>query len=137
MAVQPGLCGTWSKTPKNSFLTTRLIVMFLLVQSKKKISAMSRENLLSRSLIRKELVWFGLMLNILVNNFSVMLGLSHCFLGITVYQYFWGVNISCSRTQHGDPSGARTPDLWILGPKCKPPGHRAPNQKGCTLVFFR
>ena len=25
------------------------------------------------------------------------------------YQYFWWVNISCSRTQHGDPSGARTP----------------------------
>ena len=23
--VQPGLCGTWSKTPKTRFLTTRLI----------------------------------------------------------------------------------------------------------------
>ena len=37
------------------------------------------------------------MLNIPVNNFSVMLGRSHCFLG----QY--------SRTQHCDLSGARTP----------------------------
>ena len=25
MVVQPGLCGTWSETPKTSFLTTRLI----------------------------------------------------------------------------------------------------------------
>ena len=24
MAVQPGLCGTWSETPKTGFLTTRL-----------------------------------------------------------------------------------------------------------------
>ena len=34
------------------------------------------------------------------------------------YQYFWGVNMSCSRTQHGDPGGARTPDLWIRSPRC-------------------
>ena len=26
MAVQPGLCGTWSETPKTGFLTTRLIL---------------------------------------------------------------------------------------------------------------
>ena len=25
MAVQPGLCGTWSETPKTGFLTTQLI----------------------------------------------------------------------------------------------------------------
>ena len=25
MAVQPGLCGTWSEAPKTGFLTTRLI----------------------------------------------------------------------------------------------------------------
>ena len=25
VVVQPGLCGTWSETPKNIFLTTRLI----------------------------------------------------------------------------------------------------------------
>ena len=30
--------------------------------------------------------WFGLMLNVPVNNFSVMLGLSHRFLGITSTQ---------------------------------------------------
>ena len=53
-----------------------------------------------------EFFWFGLMLNVPVNNFSVMLGRSHRFMGIT--STFWGVNMSCSRTQHGDPSGART-----------------------------
>ena len=26
VAVQPGLCGTWSETPKTGFLTTRLIL---------------------------------------------------------------------------------------------------------------
>ena len=26
MAIQPGLCGTWSETPKTGFLTTRLIL---------------------------------------------------------------------------------------------------------------
>ena len=57
-----------------------------------------------------------LMLNILINNFSVMLGQSQGFLGIT--STFWGVNMSCLRTQNGDPSGARTPDLWIRSPKC-------------------
>ena len=25
VAVQPGLCGTWSETPKTGFLTTRLV----------------------------------------------------------------------------------------------------------------
>ena len=59
---------------------------------------------------------FGLMLNVLVNNFSVMLGRSHRFLGIT--STFLGVSMSCSRTQHGDPSGAQTPDLWIQCPRC-------------------
>ena len=29
MAVQPGLCGTWSETPKTGFLTTRLIWLSL------------------------------------------------------------------------------------------------------------
>ena len=48
--------------------------------------------------------WFGLVLNIPVNNFCVMLGQGHRFLGFT--STFWGVNMSCSRTQHGDPSGA-------------------------------
>ena len=30
-AVQPGLCGTWSETPKTGFLTTRLICRYSLV----------------------------------------------------------------------------------------------------------
>ena len=30
MTVQPGLCGTWSETPKTGFLTTRLIFPILL-----------------------------------------------------------------------------------------------------------
>ena len=51
------------------------------------------------------------MLNIPVNNVSVMLGRSHRFLGITVRFFFLffflggGVNMSCARTQHADPSG--------------------------------
>ena len=49
------------------------------------------------------------------NNFSVMLGRS---IASWVYQYFFGVNMSCSRTQHSDPSGNRTPDLWIRSPRC-------------------
>ena len=28
VTVQPGLCGTWSETPKTGFLTTRLICIF-------------------------------------------------------------------------------------------------------------
>ena len=53
--------------------------------------------------------WFGLMLNVPVNNFSVMLGQSHRFLGIT--SSFLGVKMSYSRTQHGDLSGTRTRPL--------------------------
>ena len=47
------------------------------------------------------------MLNVPVNNFSVMFGRNHRFLGITSTL---GVNMSCSKTQNGDPSEARTPD---------------------------
>ena len=50
------------------------------------------------------------MLNVPVNNFSVILGRGHRFLGITsTLGEGGGVNMSCSRTQHGYPSGARTP----------------------------
>ena len=52
------------------------------------------------------------MLNVPVNNSSVMLGRSHRFLGITsTFVCVWGVgvNVSCSRTQHGGPSGPGTP----------------------------
>ena len=31
VVVQSGLCGTWSETPKTGFLTTRLILMILIV----------------------------------------------------------------------------------------------------------
>ena len=63
--------------------------------------------------------FFGLMLNVPINNFSVMLGRSHRFLGITSTPGGGGVvNMSCSRKQHGDPSGAQTPDLWIQSLRC-------------------
>ena len=32
------------------------------------------------------------------------------------YQYFWEVNVSCSRTQQGDLSEDRTPDLSLRSP---------------------
>ena len=32
------------------------------------------------------------------------------------YQYFWEVNVSCSRTQHGDLSEDRTPNLSLWSP---------------------
>ena len=44
-------------------------------------------------------IWFGYLFNVPVNNFSVILGWSHRFLGI--YQYFGNLNVSCSRTLHG------------------------------------
>ena len=50
---------------------------------------------------------FGLRIYVPVNNFSVMSGRSHRFLGIT--STFWEVNVSCSRIQHGDLSEDRTP----------------------------
>ena len=40
----------------------------------------------------------SILLNVPVNNFSVMSGRSHCYLGIT--STFWEVNVSCSRIQH-------------------------------------
>ena len=58
--------------------------------------------------------WFGLRLYVPVNNFSVMSGQSHRFLGIT--GTFWEVNVSLLRIQHGDPSEDRTPDLSLRSP---------------------
>ena len=54
------------------------------------------------------------LLNVPVNNFSVMFGWSHRFLGIP--STFRKVNVSCSRTQHGDLSEDRTPDLSLRSP---------------------
>ena len=56
---------------------------------------------------RPQLYWLGLRLYVQVNNFSVMSGRSHRFLGIT--STLWGgggggVNVSCSRIQHCEPS---------------------------------
>ena len=68
--------------------------------------------------VHMKVFWFNLMLNAPVNNFLVMLERNHCFLVIISRTFFYlfivcvcvgGVNMSCSRTQHGDPSGARTP----------------------------
>ena len=55
-----------------------------------------------------KIVLVCLMLNVPVNNFSHVNSEPPL---PGYYKYFWGVNISCSRTQHGDPGGARTPDL--------------------------
>ena len=50
MAVQPGLCQTWSETPKTSFLTMRLI----LFQIKKLLAkVVSRDTLNYRKLTDK------------------------------------------------------------------------------------
>ena len=54
------------------------------------------------------------LLDVSVNNFSVMSGRGHRFLGFTMY--FWEVNVYCSRTQHGDLNEDRTPDLSLRSP---------------------
>ena len=53
-------------------------------------------------------------LKVIVNNFLVMSGCSHRFLGIT--SIFCEVNVSCSRTQYGDLSEDRTPDHSLQRP---------------------
>ena len=45
------------------------------------------------------LYWLLFNFAVAVNNFSVMLRWSHCFLGI--YQFFGELKVSCSRTLHG------------------------------------
>ena len=61
---------------------------------------------------------FGLMLNVLVNNFSVMLGQSHCFLGITS-TFLGGRYVLLKDTTRGPEWGS---NLWIQSPRCYPPG---------------
>ena len=56
--------------------------------------------------------WFGL-LNVPVNNFSVIFAHSHRFLGIN--QYIGELKVSCSRTLHGG-RGDRTLDLLLRSP---------------------
>ena len=86
--------------------------LFAYAKTKAQISCAVTEQLISALLYSPVCFWFGLMLNVPVNYFSVMLGRSHRFLGIT--STIWGgggVNLSCKRTKHGGPSGARNPDL--------------------------
>ena len=64
-----------------------------------------------------------LMLNVPVNNFSVMLGLSH--------KHLLVINMSCTRTQHGDMSRTRTPNLWILSLRCYSP---RPLDRSCKFI---
>ena len=54
-----------------------------------------------------------LRLNVPVNNFSVMSGRSHRFLGNQ--PVLSGSKVSCSRTQHGG-GRSRTPDLSLRSP---------------------
>ena len=54
-----------------------------------------------------------LRLNVPVNNFSVMSGRSHRFLGR--YPVLSGSKVSCSRTHHGG-GRSRTPDLSLRSP---------------------
>ena len=57
------------------------------------------------------------------------------------YQYFWGVNVSCSRTQHGDLSEDRTPDLSLRSSTTRPPhllallAHLSRRLKGELIVY--
>ena len=51
-------------------------------------------------------VFVLIVVNVPVNNFSVMLRRSHLFLSIT--STFGGVNVSCTRKQHTDPAEDRT-----------------------------
>ena len=62
----------------------------------------------------KGLVCCLFLFNIPVNNFSVILGQNHCFLG--VYQYFGNLKVSCSRTLYGG-RGIGTLDLSLKSPK--------------------
>ena len=73
---------------------------------------------------RQILGFVCLMLNVPVNNFSVMLGRSHHFLGIASRL---GGKFVLFKDPTRHLSGAQTTDLWIRSPRCKPPGHRAPS----------
>ena len=77
---------------------------------------------------------FGLRLIFPVNDFSVMSGRSHRFLGITcVTSTFWKVNVSCSRIQHGDLSEDRTPTSRsdIRRSTTRPPRLHSANKLQC------
>ena len=66
---------------------------------------------------------FILRFNFAINNFSVMSGQSHRFLGIN---QFSRELMSCTGTQHGDTRGNQTQDLSIQS-YTLPPGYRVPS----------
>ena len=65
----------------NTFLDFARINNMALLKENKKINWPQKKKKSDSS--KRIWFWFGLMLNVLVNNFSVMLGRSHRFLGIT------------------------------------------------------
>ena len=68
--------------------------------------------------------WFGLMLNVPVNNFSVMSGRSHRFLGITSTFFFWGGGICLAQGHNtATPVGLEPP---TSGSGVRGVNHRAP-----------
>ena len=87
VVVQPGLCQTWSEAPKTGSLTTRFNYEF---PNKRKEPIGFDYHITPRPIPRYPVTrqtqfwfWFGLMLNVPVNNFSVMFGRSNRFLCIT------------------------------------------------------
>ena len=109
MVVQLGLCGTWLETPKTGFLTTMLNYANAKIKKNRYAGDITMIEVCSCfydvvSIMPNISLGFvgwlvDMILSVPVNNFSVMLGRSHRFLGIT--STFWGVNVPCSRTQHG------------------------------------
>ena len=108
MVIQLGLCGTWSETPKTGFLK-RLNYANAKIKKNRYAGNITMIEVCScfydvvfimPNISLGFVGWLvDLILNVPVNNFSVILGRSHRFLGIT--STFWGVNVPCSRTQHG------------------------------------
>ena len=105
MAVKPGLCRTWSETPKTGFLTTRLIFEAEVIRMTYGTMTYWSSHKWPKTLKLFCLVWQ--LINVPVNTFSVMLRWSRCVLGI--YQYFGELKVSCLRTLHGG-RGVRTLD---------------------------
>ena len=60
------------------------------------------------------LFFFLFLFNVPVNNFSVMLIVEKEPPFPGYYQYFLGVNVSCSRKQHTDPAKDRLSKVYML-----------------------
>ena len=74
-----------------------------------------------------------LMLNVPVNNCSVMSGRSHRFMGSLLPVLFGKYTCLCLRTQHGG-GRYRTPDCSLRS-QTLPLGHRAPREKDVTMSW--